>query len=235
MAKTDFVKVRDMEFITQMVVFKNTIGQYAATLDITPAEIAAQAADCDYFNYIFECHSFMRSSALALTAAKKAARLGDPSSATGAPSAFIFPTFPAAVPVVAPGVETRFRALVKKIKAHPNYNPAIGEGLGIEGPHHTAPDLTTIQPVITVEFNGDHVHVMWGWGGHSVYLDMIELQVDRGDGKGFVQLAFDTTPGYTDPASMPAVPVKWKYRAIYHVGDQRVGVWSDEASITVGG
>jgi len=34
---------------------------------------------------------------------------------------------------------------------------------------------------------------------------------------------------------MPAAPVKWKYKAIYHVGDQQVGLWSNEATITVGG
>ena len=38
----------------------------------------------------------------------------------------------------------------------------------------------------------------------------------------------DTTP-------LPATAAKWKYRAIYRVADARVGVWSDEVSITVGG
>ena len=32
-----------------------------------------------------------------------------------------------------------------------------------------------------------------------------------------------------------ATAAKWKYRAIYRVADARVGVWSDEVSITVGG
>jgi hypothetical protein len=38
----------------------------------------------------------------------------------------------------------------------------------------------------------------WNWGGFSAFLDICELQVDRGDNKGFVALAFDTTPGYVD-------------------------------------
>jgi hypothetical protein len=29
--------------------------------------------------------------------------------------------------------------------------------------------------------------------------------------------------------------VKWKYRAIFRVGDHQVGQWSNEISITVGG
>ena len=59
---------------------------------------------------------------------------------------------------------------------------------------------------------------------------MIELQVDRGDGKGFVFLTYNTTPGYTDTAPLPVAPVKWTYRGIY-----RVGVWSKPVSVTVGG
>jgi len=235
MAKTDFVKPNDVDFITQMTLFKTNIGQYAATVDVTPAEIAAQAADCNYFNYIWECHVMMQSSALAMTTAKKAARLGEHSAATSAPNVFTPTPFPPAVPVVAPGIETRFRALVKKIKAHPNYTVSLGDGLGIESPNHVAPDLATIQPVISLKYSGDRVHVVWGWGGHSAYLDMIEIQVDRGDGKGFVLLTYDTTPGYLDPTPMPAAPVKWTYRAGYRVGDQRVGEWSAETAITVGG
>ena len=57
--------------------------------------------------------------------------------------------------------------------------------------------------------SGNHVNVKWGWGGNSAYLDICEIRVDRGDGKGFVLLAFDTTPGYTDTQPFPAVLVTW--------------------------
>jgi len=63
---------------------------------------------------------------------------------------------------------------------------------------------------------------------------MIELQVDR-YGNGYVFLANDTTPCYTDTTLLPAAPTIWKYRGIYRVGDQRVGQWSNEVTITVGG
>ena len=66
-------------------------------------------------------------------------------------------------------------------------------------------------------------------------LDLLEIQVDRGDGKGFTLLTYDTTPGYNDTAPLPAAPVKWTYKAIYRVGDAQVGVWSNPVSITVGG
>ena len=69
--------------------------------------------------------------------------------------------------------------------------------------------------------SGTHVHIPWNWGGFSADLDMCELEVDRG--QAFVLLAYDTTP------------TKWAYRAIYRVGDSRVGQWSNPVSVTVGG
>jgi hypothetical protein len=40
---------------------------------------------------------------------------------------------------------------------------------------------------------------------------------------------------YTDTATMPpaAQSALWKYKAIYHQGDDRVGQWSDVVSIPV--
>lgn len=35
--------------------------------------------------------------------------------------------------------------------------------------------------------------------------------------------------------SFPATPTKWKYRAIYRVGDSQAGIWSDVKEIAVAG
>ena len=75
--------------------------------------------------------------------------------------------------------------------------------------------------------------VKWNWGGYTAYLDSCEIQVDRNDGKGFVLLAMDTTPGYTDTQAFPAAHTVWTYRAIYRVDDVQVGVWSQPVSIAV--
>ena len=95
------------------------------------------------------------------------------------------------------------------------------------------PGFATIQPKFTVEIIGNQVRVNWGWEGHGEFLDQCEIQVDRS--QGWSLLAIDTTPGYTDTAPFPATPTKWKYRAIYRVGDAQVGLWSAEVSLTVGG
>lgn len=230
MAKTDYVQTNDDGFNVQQQTFKNGIGGYSALLGLTAAQIAAQLADADYFDYSLKCLNVMANGAQQWTAWKNIERSGGAAPASGAPVA---PVFPAAVPAVAPGIEARFRSLVQLIKANANYNTALGQALGIEGAQQTGPDLNTIQPVIDAIISGNHVTVKWGWGGNSAYLDICELQVDRGDGKGFGLLAFDTTPGYTDTQLFPAAPAIWTYRAIYRVGDKQTGQWSLPVGVTV--
>ncbi len=79
------------------------------------------------------------------------------------------------------------------------------------------------------------VLIGWTWQGYSKFLDMLELQVDRGDGNGFGPLTFDTTPGYTDTHPQPAALTQWKYRGIFHVEDTTVGQWSEVVTSAVGG
>ena len=232
MPKSSYISFNDDAFAAQLQTFKNAIGAYAVALGVTPAQVTAQAADADYFSYVLAGQQLMRNGALQWTGWKNLTRGGGDPPPSGAPVA---PVFPAAVPAVAPGVEVRFRALVKQIKGSPAYNEAIGSALGIVGQEQTGPDFATVQPNINAVIQGTNVFVDWNWGGFSAFLDICEMEVDRSDGKGFVLLAFDTTPGYTDTQPFPAAPVKWTYRAIYRVGDQRVGQWSKPVSVTVGG
>ena len=232
MRKQDPIQSNDDAFNAQLQTFKNGIGGYFALLGLSAGQVTAQAADANYFDYDLKCQNIMIQAGQQWTTWKDLIRDGGTPPASGAP---VMPTLPTAVPAVAPGVEARFRARVQLIKASPNYNAAIGEALNIEGAQQTAPDLTTVQPQIDAIISGNQVNVKWGWGGNAAYLDICEIQVDRGDGKGFGLLTYDTTPGYTDTQAFPATPAKWTYKAIYRVGDSQVGVWSLPVSLTVGG
>jgi hypothetical protein len=228
--KADYIQPNDDAFNAQLQTFKNTIGNYSTLLGLTTPQVAMQSADAAYFDYTLKCMNLMANGSLQWTGWKNLARGGGTPPASGAPVA---PVFPTAVPVMPPGIEVRFRALVQLIKANPNYNETIGKALDIEGAQQVGPDLTTIQPAIDAIITGNHVFIKWGWGGNGAYLDVCELQVDRGDGKGFGLLTFDTTPNYTDTQAFPAAPATWTYRAIYRVGDAQVGVWSNPVSVTV--
>jgi hypothetical protein len=230
MAKSSYISPTDEGFSAQLQTFKNAIPSYSAALGVSAAAVTAQAADADYFSYVLACQQIMQNGARQWTGWKDLERRGGDLPPSGAPVA---PVLPAAVPAVAPGVEVRFRALVKQIKAQSSYNESIGEALGIEGAQQVGPDYAMLQPNINATINGTHVDIDWNWSGFANFLDQIEIQVDRG--QGFVALAFDTTPGYVDTQPFPAAPVKWTYQAIYRVDDSRVGQWSKPVSVTVGG
>ena len=148
------------------------------------------------------------------------------------PGADVGAGLPAVVPVL-PGALTRLFSLVQVMQESAGYGEAIATDLGTIGTVVTAPDLNTIQPVFTVKTIGGHNFIDWGWNGNGAFLDMIQLQVDRG--AGYADLAYDTTPGYTDSQAFPATLTTWKYRGIFRVGDAQVGIWSAEVSVTVGG
>ncbi len=232
MPKADAINRSDELFAAQLLFFKRAIGDYAATLGLSPAQIASQAADADFYGYVSAIQRLMQNGGQSWTSYKAALRRGPETAAATVPSA---PTFPPAVAPVAMGVEARFRGLLRVIKANANYNEGIGRALGIEGAERAAPDVATVQPELGVTINGGKVEVDWGWGGHAAHLDMIEIRVDRGDGQGAIFLAHDTTPGYTDSAPFPATPAKWTYTAIYWLDDHAVGQWSDPVSVVVGG
>ena len=231
MAKTSYLQANDDAFAAQLLNCKNNLGAYAVVLGVAPAQITAQAADAAYYSYVLQCQKLMQGGAQQWSSWKDLTRGGGAPLLAGAP---VPPVLPAAIPAVAPGIEVRFRALVKQIKANVNYNESIGEALNIEGAKQVGPDLTTLQPILDATINGGRVDVGWGWQGNVAFLDQCEIQVDRADGKGFVMLTYDTTPNYTDTMPLPTTPTKWTYKAIYRVADAQVGLWSNPVSVIVG-
>ena len=148
---------------------------------------------------------------------------------------FNAPALPTGVTAVNPGALLRILAAVQQIKDSGKCTDAIARELGIVGSEDTGPDLATLQPELDLSIQGGQVFVDWGWGGYAKWLDSCEIWVDRGDGKGFVFLTIDTTPGYTDTQPFPVALAKWSYKAIYRQGDGQAGQWSAVVSVTVPG
>jgi hypothetical protein len=85
-----------------------------------------------------------------------------------------------------------------------------------------------MKPILKLVFKGGEVEIQWKKGK----ADAIYIEADKGAGT-WSFLAVDTVPHYTDttPITGPGI---WKYRAIYLINDEKVGQWSDVASISVG-
>jgi hypothetical protein len=202
---------------------------YQAALGLTAADVASVTADAAFFTYALNAQNEVAAYSQQWTAYKNSARSGSGSALGLAPVA---PNLGIAPTEVAPGIFGRATALVARIKTAPGYTDSIGQALQIIGADNPV-DPTTLKPVLDVELDAGEVDISWTKQG----MDGLEIQVDRGDGKGFIFLAIDTIPNYTDTAPMPAAgqSALWKYKAIYLQADQRVGQWSDVVSIPVAG
>jgi hypothetical protein len=205
--------------------FGSKLPTYAGTVGVTAGEVTQSQQDNTFWAYVVDARNKFAQYAQDWTAYKNAARGGGPLGA--------MPTAPALGPVptmVPPDIFGRIAALVARIKKHPGYTEAIGNDLDIIGAEQ-AFDPGTMKPVLKLTLDAGHPNVGWKKQG----MDAIEIEVDRGN--GFVFLAIDTVPDYLDTAPLPAAGASaaWKYRAIYRLNDDRVGQWSDMASISVMG
>ena len=214
--------------------FQGKLASYQAILiNITAGQISAGIADAKWLIYLLETWlPSVRAFAPSCTAAVELAMTGT-GNTPQVLTVFAAPALPAGTVAVPPGALDRIFALIADIKVSAGYTDAIGLDLGIVGPEKSAPDFTTIKAELTAEIKGNAVFIGWGWQGNSQFLDILEIQVDRGN--GWVHLASDTTPNYTDTTPFPATLTKWKYRAIFRVDDAQVGVWSDVVEVAVGG
>jgi len=235
MKHNTYYPVRNADQAAWLVNWCNKLPGYAVALGLTPAQSAAAVADALWLVYVLQAWlGAIRTWTVACTNASTAAQTGDGTALCVLP-VFTPPALPVGGTPVNTGALNRIFAIVQIIKDGNGCTDAIANDLGIVGSVQPAPDLAAIIPVFTLNRIPTGVNVNWGWGGNSAFLDMIELQVDRNDGKGYMLLAYDTTPGYIDSYPQPAALTKWKYKGIYRAGDQQVSQWSQEMSITVGG
>ena len=224
------IRVNDQAAV--LIKFINKLPTYATELGLTPAQVTAALADAAWLVYVLQSWiPAVRSFSKAATDAADATQTGDGSALQTLP---VFAP-PAGGTPVNTGALTRMFNVIQIIKDSPACTDAIADDLGILGTQKNPTDLNTLTPVLKLSLIPTGVMVGWGWEGHAADLDMIELQVDRNDSKGYVPLVFDTTPGYLDTCAQPAALTKWKYRGIYRVGEAQVGQWSAEQTIAVGG
>ena len=235
MAHQTYYPTREGDQLTWFTNLQSHITSFYTPLDISPARQTKLQLSLSWL--IWTWQTFLpsrRQDAPAATAWRNQLATGTSDAATPvAPPVPAALTPPAGTPYF--GMLSWLFEEIGRWKSAEGYNDTIGQSLAIIGSTQNGPDFNTIQPIITATASGGTVKIGWTWQGFSPFLDLLELLVDRSDGKGYVPLAFDTTPGYEDTAPYPATPTKWTYKAIYRVDDHQVGQWSAEVSVIVGG
>jgi hypothetical protein len=216
--------------ILWIINFDLNLPTYATKYGISPAQLTSVSNDRNWINYWFEQQNLNQVYAQSLTAFRNEAAYGLPSGAE--PSVPPVPPAAGTVPTaVEPGVFKRCLAIANAIKVHVNYTVADGEALGIEGATIIPPNINDARPVLKLTAAGETVEI--GWGKQKFAVDGLEIHVKRG-AAAYVYLATDTTtPKYVDTYPLPVATEAWTYKAIYVKAGARVGLWSEEVTISV--
>lgn len=184
MPKEYYLPRRDEEKATWLQNFVAKLAVLADKYGITPQEIMEIQNDAILFLSILQYNAQLGTHQKAFVEFKDLVRDGAKGMTSIDMPAFPVPMFGG--PIV-PGIFARCTALVARIKAHPNYNVADGNNLGIEGTEITV-DYNGLKPDIKLRLgSGGHPETLWKKGK----LDGIEIHKE--DANGNLQLlAVDT-------------------------------------------
>lgn len=250
MSKKPYLPDGDAAMNSWLANFSNKLAGYAAKYNLTPMETADMAASALVFAFWLNYQTQYKEYMTKLTAYKNELRDGVP--AGGSPS--VEPTVPMmgmVPPAVAPGIFKRAASIANRIKINTGYTVADGSDLGLEGAEVVIDP--NIKPVIKTNMvAGGHPELQWkkgtGTDGIHFFVKRPASTTVPGPGSpvppgggaspaGFIFLASDTEPHYTDTAALPALGQSevWTYKAIYFSNGSEFGQWSDEVKITVTG
>jgi len=215
--------------LTLLQHLNGSLPSYAAILEVSADDLAQLKAGLDGFDYCLKAQDSANNYSSALFAFKRVLRDGPKDAVINAPTLPVLPITPTAF---YPDVFGFLGALITRIKRHKNYTEAIGKALNIISAHSPAIDPTSLQPVLTVDFQGGHPTLHWKSNG----TDALEIEADYGTGS-FSLISIQLSPGYQDNTALPAsgTAAVWKYRAIYRIHDLQVGQWSQILEVGVKG
>ncbi|MBI4713547.1 MAG: hypothetical protein HY762_09675, partial [Planctomycetes bacterium] len=160
MPKHDFIPKSDPGMAAFLRNLANKIGGYAATFNLSPAEVASVKNDAARFTYILKVQEAYKTFKQAISGYKDMLRDGPMDTAIGE---LVFPTPPAAPTPVSAGIFPRIRKLVMRIKGHPAYTQAIGEDLGLVSIKE-AIDILNLKPVLKSRLDAGRPVIIWTKG-----------------------------------------------------------------------
>ncbi len=132
---------------------------------------------------------------------------------------------------VKPGIFKRISEYVEHLKNTPQFCRQIDQSLALYRFKVLFDISVTLEPQLQIFLDGGRplIRLM------NPKADSLDLFVDRKDGRGFVFLANHTLKDFIDTHPIPpsSSMVVWQYIAIFKIGEDQVGNFSDPISINV--
>lgn len=219
MSKSFYLPRADKDRAAWLKNFSSKFGTYAANLGFLPEDVASVANDSVAFAYALDVIETFKTETQERTSYKDILRDGP----IGAPlgSAPSFPPLPPPAPTVAAGIFPRTTAIVKRMKAHPNYTEAIGRDCGIIGAENSNREAD-MKPDLVLSQEGGNINVKYTKGE----AEGIKLLSKRGNETEFTFLAVVTKTSFKDTRSnlIANQPESRHYCAWYLVEDEAIGL-----------
>lgn len=222
----DYLDKGNLQFSEQLNLCANKLSAYMGRLGIDQTTVNAVKADATYFSFMITSVSAARDYFKSWAKQKKGIRGGYGNVPfVGFPIPVDVSTPPASV---LPGVEKRFRNLVKQIKSNPNYTLAIGKDLGITG---VKPSAELTAPVLKLTMKGGKPTITCKRGNSHG----IRIYSKRTGEADFTFLDVSTRGPFVDERSnLQANVVETRqYYAYYILKDVQVGAHSNIVSISL--
>ena len=209
--------------------FSTKLPLYATALGLSAAEITSVQDDNAFFQYIINMTEVYKQTMSTLISYKNQLK-----HAIGTQHIGPLPVLPAlAAPptTVTEGIFDRITKLGSRIKNSLSYSDNIGADLGIIAPATAPVDVNTLQPELALRLDVGRPRIKWVKG----VSDALDLYADRNDTNGFVLIGRLMKNEYIDVTSLGAGKIfdEWKYKAIYVIADEQVGLFSQVSSIDV--
>ena len=203
MAKQDCIPKKDADFLTQIKFLRDNAPAKKVVLNISDEDLATLTADATLFEGKLNTFNAADAVYSQTSTDKQATRTA---------------------------VEARERAIIRRLKSASGYTDAIGQALNIIGSDDST-DMTTAKVDLTAITLAHGIELDFT----KTKSDGVNLYTKRDGDADYVFLAHDTISPYVDnrPLLVAGKPEVRRYKAIYVVGDDETGYFSDEVVVTV--
>ncbi len=227
-----YIAKTDLLLAIQILNFCKIIGDYTTLLGLSAAKVASLVQSNPMVQLIVSMHPELMKSSHSFTSYKTLLLHGNKNEILGAIPEL--PVYPEILPLVPKAnVHALFSDIIQDCFKSPNFTENIGIKLGI----------IDISPLPKPEEATAELTIKLATGGHPLLhvtkgiFQGYEVWKDKGDGKGYIQIATSLYADYLDASELPPLNVSqhWKYKAIYIYKGEPTGNWSTEVGVIVFG
>jgi hypothetical protein len=226
----DYLPLKETELDAWLLNFSTKMDASGEQHGFSGTEIKRIADDYSALHSLVQGSETIRVNQSEYIAYKKIIVFGGANDPTPTFPTMTTPTAPVFVTSIESGIVERIRAFVKRLKASPNYNEAVGQDFQVINPTSDKFIAATAKPVLKIKALANSIIEISFVKGES---DGIELEIQRGSETGWTRIGkFIKTPAEDDtPTIAPNTPEVRRYRGRFLEGNKPVGLFSDIASV----